>query len=66
MQLDKQREYIQSFYELVRDRFTSDGILDEAKVQIKEVMQTRYPDYPLEFLIEMNIDGIVNELKRGN
>jgi len=31
MQLDKQREYIQSFYELVRDRFTSDGILDEAK-----------------------------------
>ena len=66
MQLDKQREYIQSFYELVRDRFTSDGVLDEAKIHIKEITQARYPDYPLEFLIEMNIDGIVNELKRDN
>jgi glyoxylase-like metal-dependent hydrolase (beta-lactamase superfamily II) len=64
--LDGQREYIQFFYQLVRDRITSDGALvDDAKAHIKETMQTRYPNYPLEFLIEMNIDGIVNELIDG-
>jgi glyoxylase-like metal-dependent hydrolase (beta-lactamase superfamily II) len=60
--LDGQQKYIQFFYQLVRDRFTYDGVSDDAKAQIKETMQTRYPNYPLEFLIEMNIDGIVNEL----
>jgi len=60
--LDGQREYIQFFYQLVRDRFTSDGVSDDAKAHIKDTMLTRYPNYPLEFLIEMNIDGIVNEL----
>lgn len=61
--LDQQLEYIQFFQELVSNHLTPDGVLaDKAREQIKQAVQTQYPGYPLEFLIEMNVDGIVKEL----
>lgn len=61
--LDGQLEYIQFFQELVGNHLLSDGDLtDAAKAQIKQTMQTRYPGYPLEFLIEMNSNGVAKEL----
>lgn len=61
--LDGQLEYIHFFQELVSNYLTPDGDLaDAAKTQIKQTMQTRYSGYPLEFLIEMNIDGVAKEL----
>jgi len=61
--LDGQLEYIHFFRELVSNHLTSDGVLaDDAKATIKQTMQTRYPGYPLEFLIEMNADGVAKEL----
>lgn len=61
--LDEQLEYIQSFQALVNSHLTPDGFLaSDAKEQIKHTMQARYPGYPLEFLIEMNADGVAKEL----
>ncbi len=61
--LDEQLEYIQSFQALVSSHLTPDGLLaSNAKEQIKHTMQARYPGYPLEFLIEMNADGVAKEL----
>jgi len=61
--LNGQIEYIQFFQELVGKYLKADEELgDAAKVQIKQTMQTQYPGYPLEFLIEMNVDGVAKEL----
>lgn len=61
--LDGQLEYIRFFQELVGNYLLPDRSLgNDAKAQIKETIQTRYPGYPLEFLIEMNVDGVVKEL----
>jgi glyoxylase-like metal-dependent hydrolase (beta-lactamase superfamily II) len=61
--LDQQLEYIRFFQALVDENLTATGAIEgNAKAQIKQTMQTRYPGYPLEFLIEMNIDGVAKEL----
>jgi glyoxylase-like metal-dependent hydrolase (beta-lactamase superfamily II) len=60
--LDEQLEYISFFRELVNNHLSNQGIADGAKAQLKQIMQNRYPGYPLEFLIEMNIDGVAKEL----
>ncbi|MEB3213707.1 MAG: hypothetical protein VKL39_20330 [Leptolyngbyaceae bacterium] len=61
--LDEQREYIHFFQNTVGSHLTSNGEwVNDAKAQIKQIMQNRYPGYPLEFLIEMNIDGVAKEI----
>ncbi len=61
--LDEQLEYIRFFRELVGNHLLpNEDLVDDAKAQIKKIMQNRYSGYPLEFLIEMNIDGIAKEL----
>jgi glyoxylase-like metal-dependent hydrolase (beta-lactamase superfamily II) len=61
--LNGQIEYIQFFQELVSKYLQPNKELDDAaKAKIKQTMQTHYPDYPLEFLIEMNADGVAKEL----
>ncbi|MEB3212393.1 MAG: MBL fold metallo-hydrolase [Leptolyngbyaceae bacterium] len=61
--LDGQIEYIQFFQELVSNYLQADEELDDtAKAKIKQTMQTQYSGYPLEFLIEMNADGVAKEL----
>lgn len=61
--LDGQLEYIRFFQELVGNYlFPARSLANEAKAQITKTMQNRYPGYPLEFLIEVNVDGVVKEL----
>ena len=61
--LNGQIEYLQFFQELVGKYLKADEELGEAaKAQIKQTMQTHYPGYPLEFLIDMNADGVAKEL----
>ncbi|MEM7773128.1 MAG: MBL fold metallo-hydrolase [Cyanobacteria bacterium P01_A01_bin.37] len=61
--LNEQIEYIQFFQGLVGKHLKADRELgDVAKAQIKQTMQTHYPGYPLEFLIEMNADAVSKEL----
>jgi glyoxylase-like metal-dependent hydrolase (beta-lactamase superfamily II) len=67
--LDEQIDYITLFRELV-DRHRQGGVVsEEHKSKIREAMVEKYPNYPLDFLIEMNVDGVAKELasyKYGN
>ncbi len=60
--LDEQIDYITSFQDLV-DKYRQGDVIDEAqKSEIRKLMLAKYPTYPLDFLIEMNVDGIAKEL----
>lgn len=61
--LTQQAEYLNAFRHWVRD-----GIADlthptpEEKSMVAEKVLLRYPHYPLQMLVEMNIDGVAQEL----
>jgi glyoxylase-like metal-dependent hydrolase (beta-lactamase superfamily II) len=60
--LDDQIDYITSFRALVAQH-SQNGVVNEAeKSQIRAFMLEKYPTYPLDFLIELNVDGIAQEL----
>jgi glyoxylase-like metal-dependent hydrolase (beta-lactamase superfamily II) len=60
--LNEQIDYINSFRELV-DRFRQgDHVNEERKSEIRKIVVEKYPNYPLDFLIEMNVDGVVKEI----
>ncbi len=60
--LDDQIDYITTFRELVAQR-VQDGVVSSAqKAEIRTIMLEKYPTHPLDFLIELNIDGIAKEL----
>jgi glyoxylase-like metal-dependent hydrolase (beta-lactamase superfamily II) len=59
--LDEQIDYITSFQDLV-DQYRQGDVVDEAqKAEIRKIMLAKYPTYPLDFLIEMNVDGMAKE-----
>jgi glyoxylase-like metal-dependent hydrolase (beta-lactamase superfamily II) len=59
--LDEQIDYITSFQDLV-DQYRQGDAVDEAqKSEIRKIMLAKYPTYPLDFLIEMNVDGMAKE-----
>jgi glyoxylase-like metal-dependent hydrolase (beta-lactamase superfamily II) len=62
--LDEQTDYITSFRDLVEQHRQAEVVSEAAKVKIREVMHEKYPSYPLDFLIDMNIDGVAKELAR--
>jgi glyoxylase-like metal-dependent hydrolase (beta-lactamase superfamily II) len=61
--LAQQAEYLTNFRDWV-----SEGVADlmrptpEEKKAITEIVLQRYPNYPLQMLVEMNIDGVAKEL----
>jgi glyoxylase-like metal-dependent hydrolase (beta-lactamase superfamily II) len=58
-----QSEYLHYFRNLVREQVTNLGLITpDEKSAIGKQMRTRYKDYPLAMLIEMNIDGVAKEL----
>lgn len=60
--LDEQSNYITDFRQTVRKELNHAGELtDEQKARLKAAMQERYAGYALEFLIDLNADGMVKE-----
>ena len=60
--LDEQMDYITLFRSLV-DQHRQDGVVSvDRKAEIRKAMLDRYPSYPLDFLIEMNVEAIAKEL----
>jgi glyoxylase-like metal-dependent hydrolase (beta-lactamase superfamily II) len=61
--LGQQAEYLNTFRDWVRDGVAdlTHPTPDEKSVLAEKVLQ-RYPNYPLQMLVEMNIDGVANEL----
>ncbi len=60
--LDEQMDYITLFRSLV-DQHRQDGVVSvDRKAEIRKAMLDQYPSYPLDFLIEMNVEAIAKEL----
>jgi glyoxylase-like metal-dependent hydrolase (beta-lactamase superfamily II) len=61
--LTQQAEYLNTFRDWVRDGIAdlTHPTPDEKRVVAERVLQ-RYPNYPLQMLVEMNIDGVAKEL----
>jgi glyoxylase-like metal-dependent hydrolase (beta-lactamase superfamily II) len=59
--LDEQIEYITSFQDLVDQYRQGDAVDEVRKSEIRKIMLAKYPTYPLDFLIEMNVDGMAQE-----
>jgi glyoxylase-like metal-dependent hydrolase (beta-lactamase superfamily II) len=60
--LDEQINYITLFRDLVEQYRQGDVVSEQQKAEIRKTMLEKYPTYPLDFLIEMNVDGIAKEL----
>ncbi|MGG6269858.1 MBL fold metallo-hydrolase [Leptolyngbya sp. AN03gr2] len=60
--LDEQVDYITSFRDLVDQYRQEDRVGETQKAEIRKIMLETYPTYPLDFLIEMNVDGVAKEL----
>ncbi len=60
--VDEQAEYIRDFTRIVQDETNgSSKLSDDQKAHIKTIMQERYAGYALEFLIDLNTDGLMNK-----
>lgn len=64
--LAQQMEYLNTFRDWVRDDIAdlTQPTPDEKSMIVEKVLQ-RYPNYPLQMLIKMNIDGVAKELATG-
>jgi glyoxylase-like metal-dependent hydrolase (beta-lactamase superfamily II) len=61
--LTKQAAYLTAFRDLIRHTVTDlSAPTAEEKRSIATDLATRYPGYPLQMLIEMNVDGVAKEL----
>ncbi len=60
--LDAQMDYIVAFEALVRAQLRSKGLTDQDKAAIRSAMTARCPGYRLEFLIDINADGLASTL----
>jgi glyoxylase-like metal-dependent hydrolase (beta-lactamase superfamily II) len=60
--LDAQREYIEFNRRLVGEQLKRGAIDDAARAQLKAAIEQRYPNRPLDGLIDGNIKGIAREL----
>lgn len=61
--IDEQAEYINTFRQLVADRLQGNGEVSlDSKASIRKDLIARYQNYPLDSLIESNLDGVVAEL----
>jgi len=60
--LDDQSDYITSFRDLVAQHAQQGVVSDTQKAEIRTLMLAKYPTYPLDFLIALNVDGIAQEV----
>lgn len=60
--LDEQIDYISSFRDLVDQHRQGDVVGEQQKSGIRKTLLEKYPTHPLDFLIEMNVDGVAKEL----
>ena len=69
--IETQIEYIETFRNLVSQALENDEVVDEEERRdIADEVERRYPDYEtsllLPGLIDINIDGVAEELQKGN
>jgi glyoxylase-like metal-dependent hydrolase (beta-lactamase superfamily II) len=65
--VSRQREYLQTFRRLVRERVSPEGTVNpEGTAAVVAAMQSRYPDYPqvasLPNLLEINVVAVGREI----
>lgn len=64
--VERQLTYLRFFQEQIRRRLPASGVLDAtAKAEIKTAMAKAYPGYPLDNLLDDNIDAVATELAQA-
>jgi glyoxylase-like metal-dependent hydrolase (beta-lactamase superfamily II) len=60
--IDAQKAYIRAFRKTVEAQLGGSGLAEGGKAIIHKRMTEQFPGYPLEFLIDLNTDAMVNEV----
>jgi glyoxylase-like metal-dependent hydrolase (beta-lactamase superfamily II) len=63
--IGRQRDYIERFRSLVSDHVKPGALTPAARAAIGAATRAAHPGFPLEFLIDFNIDGVLAELAAG-
>ncbi len=64
--MNEQADYINTVREIVADSLEGGALADSAKAKAGQRVRSLYPDYPLEAIIDLNLDCIAKELEESS